>query len=105
VKWDGKGTNDTRLTAVVYIHQIAVQVDVFIASYLHRCIGRLGGFGAGREGELCEEGVRRKGDLGDGLCGEVTWVRRDDDLLNGRMRGLRPVRSKRCHFEFLRWFC
>jgi hypothetical protein len=51
------GTNDTRLTAVIYIYQVAVQVEVLISSFLHGCIRRLFGLGAWREGELGVEGI------------------------------------------------
>jgi hypothetical protein len=60
--WREGGTNDTRLTAVVYIHQVAVQVHVLISPFLHGCIRRLFGLGAWREGEFGVEGIGRKVD-------------------------------------------
>lgn len=60
--WREGGTNDTRVTAVIYIYQIAVQVQVLISSFLHGCIRRLFGLGAWREGELGVEGIGWKVD-------------------------------------------
>jgi hypothetical protein len=93
-----RDTNDGRGTTVVDVYQVAVQVHMLISSDLDSGIGRLGRGGAGREREFGEDSVRRESDQRDRLGCEVCRIG-GENLLDGRMRRLNPVGSKRClHF-------
>ena len=56
---------------MVYIHEVAVQLDVQVAARLHGAVC----YGRGRRvGYACEDGVRGQRDEGDGAAGEGAGV-------------------------------
>jgi len=86
-----RGANDARLTTMIHIHQITVQIHMLISARLHRCISRLFSLGARWEGEFRVDGVGREVDQGDGLGGELVRVRWYVDPWDGGVGRLSPV--------------
>lgn len=80
---------------MINIQQITVQIEVRVPAHLHRSIRRLVGNRARREVEFCEYRERRERHFGIALGGEFFIV--DNDVLDGRVRGLVPVRSEGRH--------
>lgn len=90
------GTTDKRrFTRVIDIQQIAIQIKMAMPAHLHGGVRRLVGNSARREGELRKDSKRRQCHLGVAHGGELLLV--DDDFLNGRVRGLLPVRGEGGH--------
>jgi hypothetical protein len=85
---------------MIYINQIAVQVQMGISAHLDRRIRRRSGFRARREGHLGEEAKGRKGDFGDGLRGEgiiaIAAVYHFLDFAMGRLGPMRNEGRHRC---------
>lgn len=91
-------TDQGRLARVVNVQQVAVEVEVAVLGHLDGGVGGLVGGGAGREGHLGEEAKGRQGHARQALGRELGLV--DDDLLDGRVRRLLPVRLEGRHFFF-----
>lgn len=91
-----RGQTDERgLAGVIDVQQVAVEVEVGVATRLDGGVGGLLGGGAGRPGEAGEDGKGRERDAGDALGGELGLV--DEHLLDGRVGGLLPGGGERRH--------
>lgn len=86
---------------MIDVQQIAVQVEMSIATSLHSSVGGFADARARREIELCVDSKRRERNTRDTLGGEFLGVD-DDDLLDLGVGGLMPVGSERSHCWWLR---
>lgn len=77
-------TNHTRLTAMVDVNKIAVEIHMLVGINLNGGVGWLISMSTGREAEFGEESIRWQMNEGDGLGAELLLLV-DQDLLNGGM--------------------
>lgn len=87
---------------MINVQQVTVEVEMRVPAGLDSRVGRLRGVGARRKGKLGKDGKGRQGDAGVALCGEGGLV--DDDVLDLRVGGLRPVRGDGRHGELEVWW-
>lgn len=93
-------TDKRRFTRVVNVQQVTVEVEMSIASHLHRGIRGLRGFRARRKVQSGKKGKRWESNAGEALGGEFSLVE-NDDFLNVGVRWLLPMRSKGSHGDEL----
>jgi len=92
----GCGTDHRRITGVVDVQQVRIEVQVLLLAHLDSGISWLVGWRTRGKVEGRIEGKRGEGDPGEALGGELGLV--DDDLLNVRVRRLCPMRCE-SHFK------
>ena len=83
---------------MVYVNQVAVQVEVLISAHLDGGVGWLIGLSCWWKVDFGVESVWRDLNSGDGLGSKFGIV--DDDLLDLRPRWLWPERNEWCHCCF-----
>lgn len=92
-----RNTNNARLTRVIDIHQITIQIQMLVPSHLHSGISWFLSLGTWWEAHLRVESVGWEVDFGEGLGGEVLGVGREDHFLDGGVGRLGPGGREGCH--------
>jgi len=93
-------TNKTRFTRMVDVQQIAVKVEVGIATSLNSSVCGFASRCARWEVELCKYSKGWEGYTRDALGGDFLSIY-DNNFLDVGVRGLMPVGSKRSHCDRL----
>jgi hypothetical protein len=91
-------TNKTRFTRMVDVQQIAVKVEVGIATSLNSSVCGFASRCARWEVELCKYSKGWEGYTRDALGGELLSIY-DNNFLDVGVRGLMPVGSERSHCD------
>lgn len=86
---------------MIDIHQVTVEIEMTVSAHLYGGIRGLSGYGAWRKVELSIDGKWRPFYLGQAFGGKSFLV--DDDLLDGGVRGLLPMRIEGGHFRIGRY--
>jgi hypothetical protein len=97
-------TNESGFARMIDVQQIAVQVEMRIATSLHSSVCGLADARARRKFELCKDGKGRERNARDTFGSEFLGVD-DYDLLDLGVGGLVPVGSERSHCWWFRVAC